>query len=124
MRFEEQKRNISPPIRSLRRPFYKGLVKLLFKPIDAQELQDSEKVLTVWVKNLNKIVNKMNNTVLLIIGMKPIDAIKLETVPLDKTYPKETVLPKDVLYRYPYQSGEQHGDQKRRAIDVETSGGI
>ena len=50
--------------------FNKGFVKLLFKPIDAQELQDPEKVSTVWVKNLDKIVNKMNNTVLLIIGMK------------------------------------------------------
>ena len=34
------------------------------------------------------------------IVMKPKDAIKLDTVPLDKTYPKETVLPEDELYRY------------------------
>ena len=26
--------------------------------MDAQELQDPEKVLTIWVKNLDKIVNK------------------------------------------------------------------
>ena len=51
------------------------------------------------------------------IGMKPKDAIKLDTVPLDKTYPKETVLPEDGLYRYLYQPGEQHGDQKRQATD-------
>ena len=43
--------------------FIKELAKLLFKLIDAQELQDPEKVSTIWVKNLNKIVNKMNNTV-------------------------------------------------------------
>ena len=104
--------------------FNKRLVKLLFKPIDAQQLQDPEKVSTVWVKNLDKIVNKMNNTVLLIIGMKPIDAIKLETVPLDKIYPKETVLSEDVFYRYLYQPGEQHGDKKRWAINVEKSGDI
>ena len=67
---------------------------LLFKPIDAQELQDPENISTIWVKNLNKIVNKMNNTVSSMIGMKPNDAIKLGTVPLDKTYPEETVLPK------------------------------
>ena len=48
----------------------KELVKLLFKPMDAQELQDPERVLTIWVKNLNKTVNKMNNTVSLMIGMK------------------------------------------------------
>ena len=59
--------------------FNKELAKLLFKPMDAQELQDPEKVSRIWVKNLYKIVNKMNNTVSSIIGMKPKDAIKLDT---------------------------------------------
>ena len=86
--------------------------------MDAQELEDPEKVSTIWVKNLNKTVNKMNNTVSSMIGMKPKDAIKLDTVPLDKTYPKETVLSEDGLYRYLYQPGEQHGDKKRRATDL------
>ena len=36
----------------------------------------------------------------------------------DKKYPKETVLPEDGLYRYLYQPGKQHGDQKRRATDL------
>ena len=76
--------------------------------MDTQELQDQEKVSTIWVKNLNKILNKMNNTISLIVGMKPKDAIKLDTVPLDKMYPEKTVLPEDALYRYLYQSGEQH----------------
>ena len=49
--------------------------------------------------------------------MKLKDVIKLDTVPLDKTYPEETALPEDGLYRYLYQPGEQHGDQKRRATD-------
>ena len=75
--------------------FNKELAKLLFKPMDAQELQDPEKVSTIWVKNLNMIVNKMNAAVSPMIGMKPKDAIKLGTIPLDKTYPKETVLPED-----------------------------
>ena len=94
------------------------LAKQSFRPMDAQELQDPEKVSTIWVKNLNKTVNKMNNTVSSMIGMKPKDAIKLDTVPLDKTYPKKTLLPEDGLYRYLYQPGEQHGDQKRRATDL------
>ena len=99
--------------------FNKELAKLLFKPMDAQELQDpSQKVSTIWVKNLNKSVNKINNTVSLMIDMKPKDTIKLDTVPLDKTYQKETVLHRDGLYRYPYQPGEQHGDQKRRTTDL------
>ena len=86
--------------------------------MDAQELQDPEKVSSIWIKNLNKTVNKMNNTALLMTDMKPKDAIKLDTVPLDKTYPKKTILPEDGLYRYLYQPGEQHGDQKRWATDL------
>ena len=78
--------------------FNKELAKVLFKPMDAQEVQDPEKVSTVWVKHLNKTVNKMNNTESPMIGTKPKDAIKLDTVPLNKTYPKETVLPEDGLY--------------------------
>ena len=97
--------------------FNKELSKLLFKPMDAQELQDPEKVSTIWVENLNKIVNKMNNTVSPMIGMKSKNAVKLDIVPLDKTYPEETVLPEDGLYRYLYQPGEQHEDQNIRATD-------
>ena len=70
--------------------FKKELAKLLFKPMDAQELQDPEKVSTIWVKNLNKTVNKMNNAASSMIGMKPKDANKLDTISLDKTYPEET----------------------------------
>ena len=55
------------------------------------------------------------------IGMKPKDAIKLDTTPLDQTYTKETVLPEDRLYRYDYQPDEQHGDQKRSATDLNWS---
>ena len=46
------------------------------------------------------------------------DEIKLDTVPLDKKYLEETILPEDGLYRYLYQPGEQHGDQQRRATDL------
>ena len=63
-------------------------------------------------------MNKINNTVLSWIGMKPKDAVELETVSLNERCPEETVLPKDRLYRYLYQPGEQHGDQKRRATDL------
>ena len=59
--FEEQQRNINTPIQALWK-LAKELAKLLFKQMDAQELQDPEKVSTIWVKNLNKTVNKMNNT--------------------------------------------------------------
>ena len=94
--------------------FNKELAKPLFKPMDAQELQDPKKT---WVKNLSKLVKKINNTISLMIGMNPKDAIRPDTVPGDKTYPEETVLPEDGLYRYLYQPGEHYGDQKRRARD-------
>ena len=54
----------------------------------------------------------MNNTVSSMIGIRPKDAIKLDTVP------KETVLTEDGLYRYLYRPYEQHGDQERRATDL------
>ena len=89
--------------------FNKELAKLLFKLMDAQDLQDPETVSTIWVK--------MNNTKSSMIDMRPKDAIKLDTAPLDKTYPEENVLPENGLYRYLYQPGEQHGHQKRGATD-------
>ena len=45
--------------------------------------------------------------------MKPKDAIKLDTVPLDRTHPEETIQSEDGFYRYVYQPREQHGDQKK-----------
>ena len=86
--------------------------------MDTQELQDPEKVSIIWVKNLTKTVNKINNTKSSMIDIKPKDVIKLETVSLDKKYPEETVLPEDGLHRYPYQPDKQHIDQKRRATDL------
>ena len=96
--------------------FNKELAKL-FEPMDAQERQDPEELSIIWVKTLNKIVNKMNNTKSLMTDMKYRDAIYLDTIPLDKTYPEEIVLSEDGLYRYLYQPGEQHGDQKRQVTD-------
>ena len=84
----------------------------------AQELQGPKKVSTSWVKNLNKIVNKMNNTESSMTGIMPKDAIKLDTVLLNKTYPEEIGLPEDGLYIYLYQPDEQHRDQKRGVTDL------
>ena len=69
------------------------LAKQLFKPVDVQELQDPEKLSAIWVKNQSSIVKRMNNTNLLMIGIKTKDAIKLNIVELDKseTYPKEKI---------------------------------
>ena len=60
----------------------------------------------------------MNNTILLMIAMKPKDAIRLDTVPLEKKISRRNRTAEDGLYRYLYQPGEQYEDQKRRAIDL------
>ena len=78
--------------------------------MDAQELQNSEKVPTVWVKNLNSILNEINNTKSSMIDMKPNNVIKLDIVEQYKSerYPKENVLPEYGLYRHLYQTTLNH----------------
>ena len=68
---------------SPRKTTLKKLSLIRVKPIDAQELQDPEKVLSIWVKNLNDIVNKISNTKSLMFNMKPKDAIKKDIIKLD-----------------------------------------
>ena len=100
--------------------FNKTLAERLFKTMDAQELEDPEKISTTWVQQLYHTVDILNNEKTAMIGMKPKNAIKLKHVNLvkqEKEYPPEDVLPTDGLYRYLYQKGEQHGDQCRRATD-------
>ena len=41
----------------------------MLKVIDAQDLQDPEKVLTIWIENLKSIVNRINNIISSMIGM-------------------------------------------------------
>ena len=99
--------------------FKKELAKELFKPMDAQELNDPDKISRMWVRNLENTVKRMNNSKTAMIDMKPKDAIKLSNVELVKSEESadEKPLPEDGLYRYFYEPGEQHGDQKRRATD-------
>ena len=42
--------------------FNKELEKQFFKPLDAQEFEDPEKLPAIYVKNLGSIVNKLSNT--------------------------------------------------------------
>lgn len=70
--------------------------------MNAQQLGDPENVSTIWVKNLNDIANKMNNTKSFMIDVKPKDTIKLDIAEPDKseTYPEEEELPEVGIYRY------------------------
>ena len=65
------------------------------------------------------LVDELNDTTTEMIGMKPMDAIKLKEVPLvtRESYPPEDILPEDGLYRYLLQMGEEHDDQRHRATD-------
>ena len=54
-------------------------------------------------------------------GLAPATVIKRKIVELKQKYPPEDVLPEDGLYRYLYLPGEQHGDQKKRATDLNWS---
>ena len=91
----------------------KILTERLFKVQDTQELNDPGKVSATWVKHLCGLVDELNDTETQMIGMKPKDAIVLDEVPLVKqeSYPSEEKLPKDGLYQYLLQPGEEHNDQ-------------
>ena len=81
---------------------------------DVQELNDPDRV-----RHLHGLVDKLNDTQTQMTGMKPKDAIKLTQVPLvnRENYPEEETLPEDGLYRYLLQPGEEHDNQRKRAMD-------
>ena len=49
-----------------------------------KKAKNPKKVSTIWVKNFDPAVKRLNNIKSLMIGIKPKDAIKLDTVPLTK----------------------------------------
>ena len=96
----------------------KQLAKKLFKAQDVQELNEENKVSSVWVKQLYKVVDELNNKRTVMIKMKPNKAILLDNVPQFKKYsPDRICLNTDGIYRYLLLPGEEHDDQKRRATD-------
>ena len=99
--------------------FNKTLAELLFKPQDAQELQNPTKDSTIWVKNHQKAVRGLNSEKTRMLGMTPTKSVKLDNVELKvKPFPKEDSLPVNGLYRYLYRPGELEGGQTRRATDM------
>ena len=50
-------------------------------------------------------------------GMKPNNAIELKKVPLLESYPLAHMLPENGLYRYLLQSGGEHDDPRKGAMD-------
>ena len=82
--------------------------------MDAQELNDPDKISRILVRNPENTIKRINNSKIAMIDMKPKDAIKLSNVQLVKSeeFADEKALPEDGLHRYFYQPGKQ-----RRATD-------
>ena len=96
---------------SICRSSEQDLAEQLFLVVDAQELNDPEKVSSTWVKHLYGLADKLNNAETQMIGMKPKDAIELKELPLvnQENYPPEG-LPEDGLYCYLLQPRKEHDD--------------
>ena len=89
----------------------KVLAEKLYVVMDTKELQRVKHLLSGVVDGLNKEKNSMT-------GLAPATAIKRKIVELKHKYPPEDVLTEDDLYCYLYQPDKQHGDQKKRATDL------
>ena len=57
--FKEQQQNTNILVHVV---FVEAFNNVLAKHVDAQKLQDPEKVSAIWVKNLGSIINKTNTT--------------------------------------------------------------
>ena len=84
---------------------------------DVQELNNPEQILSTWVKHLYGLVNQLNKTKTQMTGMSPSEAIELKKVPPVESYPLEDKLLEHGLYHYLLQPGEEHEDQRCRAMD-------
>jgi hypothetical protein len=73
-----------------------------------------------WVSRLPGVVKAINNETTRLIGMKPVEAIKLKEVVASPSQPsreEEHLLMPDVRVRYLYQPGELEGGERKRATD-------
>ena len=98
--------------------FNKTLSEKIFAHQYANEIEDKE-VSREWVKRLPAVIEAINNEVTRMIDMKPIDAIKLESVKqpaYDKDFAEEDI-PIDSRVRYLYKPGEAENDNRYRATD-------
>lgn len=71
-----------------------------------------------WVDRLPDVVTAINDETTSMIGMKPIDAIKLDSVSQPEYEEIAKSLPIDSLVRYLYKPGEEHNDTRYRATDA------
>ena len=74
-------------------------------------------MLSVWVKHLYGLIDRLNDTEMQMTRMKPKEVNELKKVLLVESYPPEDTLPEDGLYHYLLQPGEEHNNQCKRATD-------
>ena len=104
--------------------FNKTLAEKLFTVQYAKELLKEARLekdvrSREWVNNLEPIGNELNNTKTALIGLKPIDAIKMSSVPVKKNNKNEILLElnPNQKVRYLLEPGEIESDTVRRATD-------
>lgn len=71
-----------------------------------------------WVDRLPHVIESLNKEVTRMIDMKPIDAIKLDSVPQPEYEQTDDDLQIDAIVRYLYRPGEEHNDKRYRATDA------
>ena len=74
-------------------------------------------MLSIWVKHLYGLIDRLNDTETQMTRMKPKEVNELKKVLLVESYPPEDTLPEDGLYHYLLQPGEEHNNQCKRATD-------
>jgi hypothetical protein len=99
--------------------FNRTLSERLFAYQYDQEIRDKQTRNTEWVDRLPQVIEAINNEETRMIDMKPIDAIKEESV-TQPQYEDED-LPDEIedfpRVRYLYKPGEAEGDNRYRATD-------
>ena len=93
--------------------FNRTLADRLFSYQYHKELEDPSKSNRKWVSRLQNVVSALNNEKARLIGMKPVDAIKLTLVKQGFSQPvkdyEEKLLDVGTKVRYLYESGELEG---------------
>ena len=95
--------------------FNRTLADRLFTYQYHKELEDPSKNNKKWVSRLQNVVSSLNNEKTRLIGMKPVDAIKLTLVEQGFSQPvkeyEEKLLNVGTKVRYLYEPGELEGYQ-------------
>lgn len=97
--------------------FNRTLSERLFAHQYAEEIK-TDKTNREWVKRLPSVVAAINDEETSMINMKPVDAIKLDSVTQPEYDEVTEDLPIDSLVRYLYKPGEEHNDTRYRATDA------